>query len=112
MISNKLIAAKHIYEDPANNDGYRVLVNRIWPWGVSKEDAKLDDWPREIAPSDDLRRWFDHDPRTNSVDLKSALKKSAKITKINSMSWLKSQPKRKWRYSTAPRMRSTSKRLF
>ena len=62
MISNKLIAAKHIYEDPANNDGYRVLVNRIWPWGVSKDDAKLDDWLKKIAPSDELRKWFDHDP--------------------------------------------------
>lgn len=61
-MSKKPIAIKRIYEDPANNDGYRVLVDRIWPRGVSKEDAKLDEWPKEIAPTDDLRKWFDHDP--------------------------------------------------
>ena len=61
-MSNKPIATKRIYEDPANNDGYRVLVDRIWPRGVSKEDARLDDWLKEVAPTDDLRKWFDHDP--------------------------------------------------
>lgn len=54
------IAVKRIYEDPAPDDGTRVLVDRIWPRGVSKEDARLDRWLREVAPSDDLRRWFDH----------------------------------------------------
>src|SRR5699024_8236365 len=61
-MSNKPIAIKRIYEDPANNDGYRVLVDRIWPRGVSKEEAGLDDWVKEIAPTDELRKWFDHDP--------------------------------------------------
>ena len=61
-MSTKPIQTKRIYEDPASNDGYRVLVDRIWPRGVSKEDAKLDDWLKEIAPSDELRKWFDHDP--------------------------------------------------
>jgi len=56
------IATKRIYEDASNNDGYRVLVDRIWPRGVSKDDAKLDDWLKKIAPSDELRKWFDHDP--------------------------------------------------
>lgn len=58
----KTIRIKRIYEDPSKNDGHRILVDRIWPRGVSKEDAQLDDWPKDIAPSDELRKWFDHDP--------------------------------------------------
>lgn len=56
------IQIKRIYEDPTNNDGYRVLVDRLWPRGVSKEDAQLDDWMKKITPSTELRKWFDHDP--------------------------------------------------
>lgn len=51
---------KRIYEKSAENDGYRVLVDRIWPRGVSKEKANLDDWKKELAPSNELRKWFDH----------------------------------------------------
>ncbi|HET8736520.1 MAG TPA: DUF488 domain-containing protein [Pricia sp.] len=58
----KAIKIKRIYEDPSDDDSYRILVDRVWPRGVSKEDAKLDDWKKEIAPSDELRKWFDHDP--------------------------------------------------
>tara|TARA_R100001369_G_C3314735_1_gene167897 strand:+ start:133 stop:483 length:351 start_codon:yes stop_codon:yes gene_type:complete len=54
------IQVKRIYEDAANRDGHRVLVDRVWPRGVSKEDAHLDDWNKDIAPSTDLRKWFDH----------------------------------------------------
>ncbi len=54
---------RRVYEPPSRNDGYRVLVDRLWPRGVSKADARLDDWVREVAPSDELRRWFGHDPR-------------------------------------------------
>jgi uncharacterized protein YeaO (DUF488 family) len=53
---------KRIYEEPAASDGYRVLVDRLWPRGVSKERAALDDWAKEVAPSAELRTWFDHDP--------------------------------------------------
>jgi uncharacterized protein YeaO (DUF488 family) len=60
-MSNKPIQKKRIYEDAANNDGYRVLVDRIWPRGISKEKAKLDEWMKEIAPSTELRKWFGHD---------------------------------------------------
>lgn len=60
-MSKKPIHIKRIYEDPANNDGYRVLIDRIWPRGVSKEKANLDEWMKEIAPSTDLRKWFSHD---------------------------------------------------
>lgn len=56
------IKIKRIYEDPSNDDGYRVLVDRLWPRGVSKEKAHLDEWEKEIAPSPELRKWFDHIP--------------------------------------------------
>jgi uncharacterized protein YeaO (DUF488 family) len=59
----KKILTKRIYEVAAENDGYRVLVDRLWPRGVSKEEAHLDDWIKEVAPTDELRKWFDHDPK-------------------------------------------------
>lgn len=54
------IKIKRIYDEPSDDDGYRILVDRLWPRGVSKDDAKLDDWEKEIAPSSELRKWFDH----------------------------------------------------
>lgn len=56
------LRVKRIYEPPDSADGYRVLVDRIWPRGVSKQQANLDDWLRDIAPSSELRRWFNHRP--------------------------------------------------
>jgi uncharacterized protein YeaO (DUF488 family) len=53
---------KRIYDAPADNDGYRVLVDRLWPRGVSKEKAALDLWLKDIAPSPELRTWFGHKP--------------------------------------------------
>lgn len=53
---------KRVYEDANESDGYRVLVDRLWPRGVSKERAQLDEWAKAIAPSTDLRKWFNHDP--------------------------------------------------
>lgn len=53
---------KRAYDTAFPDDGTRVLVDRFWPRGVSKEDAALDDWLKEVAPSDELRKWFDHDP--------------------------------------------------
>ncbi|MFD2189261.1 DUF488 domain-containing protein [Pistricoccus aurantiacus] len=57
------IQLKRAYDDPQKNDGYRVLVDGMWPRGIAKEDAKLDDWLKDIAPSKELRQWFDHDPK-------------------------------------------------
>lgn len=57
-----MIRLKRAYDDPAEADGFRVLVDRLWPRGVSKGAAALDRWMKEVAPSDELRRWFDHDP--------------------------------------------------
>lgn len=55
------IKLKRIYEEPARNDGTRILVDRLWPRGISKEKAKLDHWLKEIGPSDDLRNDFHHE---------------------------------------------------
>lgn len=56
------IRLKRAYDEPAQNDGRRVLIDRIWPRGVKKEQLALDDWCKEVAPSTELRQWFDHDP--------------------------------------------------
>jgi uncharacterized protein YeaO (DUF488 family) len=56
------VRAKRIYDPVEEADGYRVLIDHVWPRGVSRERAKLDEWARELAPSDELRRWFDHVP--------------------------------------------------
>jgi uncharacterized protein YeaO (DUF488 family) len=56
------VVLKRAYEAASASDGYRVLVDRIWPRGVTREDAKLDEWARDLAPSTELRRWFAHDP--------------------------------------------------
>jgi len=54
---------KRVYEETSKTDGYRILVDRIWPRGIKKSEAKIDLWLKEIAPSNELRKWFDHDPR-------------------------------------------------
>lgn len=56
------IRIKRAYDPPESDDGYRVLIDRLWPRGVSRERADLDEWERELAPSNELRRWFGHDP--------------------------------------------------
>jgi len=56
------IKLKRIYDDPADDDGARFLIDRLWPRGVSKEDAQLDGWFKEVTPTSDLRKWFGHDP--------------------------------------------------
>jgi uncharacterized protein YeaO (DUF488 family) len=56
------VRLKRAYDPAEPDDGYRVLVDRLWPRGVSKERARLDEWARELAPSVELRTWFGHDP--------------------------------------------------
>jgi len=57
-----MIQCKRVYDEASPEDGTRVLVDRLWPRGVSKEEASLDDWIKDVAPSNDLRKWYDHDP--------------------------------------------------
>ncbi|MFO0971369.1 MAG: DUF488 domain-containing protein [Candidatus Saccharimonadales bacterium] len=56
------LRVKRVYDEPSSADGYRVLVDRLWPRGVSKERAQLDAWNKDLAPSAKLRKWFNHDP--------------------------------------------------
>jgi len=56
------VKVKRIYEPTSPDDGYRVLVDRLWPRGVAKARADIDVWMKEVAPSDELRRWFGHEP--------------------------------------------------
>jgi uncharacterized protein YeaO (DUF488 family) len=58
-----MLRTKRVYDRPARGDGYRVLVDRLWPRGLSKEEARVDIWLKDIAPSGELRKWFGHDPQ-------------------------------------------------
>jgi uncharacterized protein YeaO (DUF488 family) len=57
------IRIKRVYDQASEEDGFRILVDRLWPRGMSKDKAKVDLWLKEVAPSDDLRKWFSHDPK-------------------------------------------------
>jgi uncharacterized protein YeaO (DUF488 family) len=57
-----MLQIKRVYEERSDSDGRRILVDRLWPRGVSRERAGIDGWMKELAPSDELRRWFGHDP--------------------------------------------------
>ncbi len=64
MTPQKLsVALKRAYDEPAPSDGTRVLVERLWPRGISKERAHIDMWLKDVAPSTELRKWFNHDPQ-------------------------------------------------
>ncbi|MEC3608734.1 DUF488 family protein [Bacillus glycinifermentans] len=56
------IVLQRIYNEHPRLEGRRILIDRVWPRGISKEDARLDEWMKEIAPSPSLRKWFQHDP--------------------------------------------------
>jgi uncharacterized protein YeaO (DUF488 family) len=56
------ILLKRVYEKSSPEDGKRILVERLWPRGLRKEEAKIDEWLRDLAPSSELRKWFGHDP--------------------------------------------------
>ncbi len=89
MATQKLsVALKRAYEEPAASDGTRVLVERLWPRGISKEHAHIDLWLKDVAPSTGLRKWFNHDPqkfqefrRRYETELKSEAAQEA-LTKL------------------------------
>ncbi|WP_068249818.1 DUF488 domain-containing protein [Janibacter corallicola] len=62
MATTTQVHIRSVRDEPADGDGFRVLVDRIWPRGVSKEAAALDEWLKDVGPSNDLRQWFGHDP--------------------------------------------------
>lgn len=77
-----MVSIKRIYDPPSPGDGKRVLVDRLWPRGIKKDDVKIDEWLKDIAPSDALRKWFGHDPAKWSVfkeKYKNELKKKTEI---------------------------------
>ncbi|MGC8707686.1 MAG: DUF488 domain-containing protein [Athalassotoga sp.] len=59
----KIIKLKRVYDEPEMDDGKRFLVERLWPRGIKRESIKIDGWLKEIAPSTELRRWFNHEPQ-------------------------------------------------
>jgi len=80
-----MVRIKRIYDNPVSSDGYRVLVDRLWPRGVSKEKAKLDLWLKEVAPSQELREWFNHDPekfKEFAVRYKAELDKNPAVDEL------------------------------
>ena len=83
-----MIQIKRIYDAPSADDGHRVLVDRIWPRGVTKEAAKLDDWMKDMTPSPELRVWFGHDPerwREFKFQYLAELKGTAQIACIDEL---------------------------
>lgn len=56
------IHVKRAYDAPAKRDGCRILVDRMWPWGISKKELQIDEWIKDLAPTTELRQWFGHDP--------------------------------------------------
>ncbi|MEJ8305202.1 DUF488 domain-containing protein [Saccharibacillus sacchari] len=60
--ADKRLQIKRVYDTPAQEDGFRVLVDRLWPRGLSRERVKFDEWMRELSPTPSLRRWFSHTP--------------------------------------------------
>src|SRR5258708_39765760 len=73
-VTTKPVTVKRVYEQPARSDGMRVLVDRLWPRGLSKDRAAVDQWLRDLAPSDALRRWFHACPEAWLVFRKRYLK--------------------------------------
>ena len=84
-----MIKIKRIYDEPSKDDGYRILVDRLWPRGVSKSRAKVDLWLKEVTPTDKLRKWYSHEPekwlefqRMYKNELKDSLDSLDKIKQI------------------------------
>lgn len=62
MPREREVRVRRIYDEPAPDDGVRVLVDRVWPRGLSKDRARIDEWCKQVAPSTELRKWYAHDP--------------------------------------------------
>jgi uncharacterized protein YeaO (DUF488 family) len=75
-----MIKIKRTYDLPSSDDGKRILVDRLWPRGLKKDEARIDEWLKEIAPSDELRKWFSHDP-SKWQEFKNRYKKDLKLPK-------------------------------
>jgi|ERR1700761_129723 len=79
------IQIKRIYDPHTPSDGYRILIDRLWPRGIRKEDAHIDLWLKEIAPDNELRKWFDHDPakwKTFQEKYRAAIHKNPALAQL------------------------------
>ena len=86
LITARDLRIKRIYDAAARSDGFRVLVDRLWPRGISKRRAKLTDWMPDLAPSTELRKWFGHDPeRWNDFRQQYRAELAQKPSLINSV---------------------------
>ena len=79
------VRIKRAYDPAEPSDGYRVLIDRLWPRGVSRERAQLDEWARDLEPSDGLRKWFNHDPK-RFAEFRERYRGSCGITSTESTS--------------------------
>jgi uncharacterized protein YeaO (DUF488 family) len=101
------IKTKRVYEQPDKEDGRRILVDRIWPRGISKDRARLSDWRRDLAPSNELRRWFGHEPHRweeFKERYRAELEVAGKTGDLRDIA----PGRRTSRSSSAPRTRSTT----
>jgi uncharacterized protein YeaO (DUF488 family) len=73
-----MIQLKRVYQEPGPRDGMRILVDRLWPRGVKKEAARIQEWRKDLAPSDSLRRWFKHDPE-NGLSFVSGIERNSAV---------------------------------
>jgi uncharacterized protein YeaO (DUF488 family) len=89
MQRHQPVAIKRVYEAPAQDDGERVLVDRLWPRGVSKEKASLTRWLKDIAPSPALRAWFAHDPAKYEEFRRRYLAELAEEPGKSALAWLR-----------------------
>ncbi len=86
MPSRFRIRIRRIYEAPGTEEGYRVLVDRVWPRGLSKEKAAIDSWEKDLAPSTELRKWFGHEPsRWNEFALRYRSELAAKTERLHEL---------------------------
>jgi uncharacterized protein YeaO (DUF488 family) len=83
-----MIKIKRIYEPPSPGDGYRILVDRLWPRGMKKEAANINEWMKEIAPSTELRKWYNHEPekwKSFLLKYKKELDHSSSLEELTSL---------------------------
>ncbi|GDY32978.1 DUF488 domain-containing protein [Gandjariella thermophila] len=86
------VRLRRVYDEPSPEDGTRVLVDRVWPRGLSKESARVDEWARDVAPSTELRKWYGHDParftefRRRYEDELGAPERSAALDRLRELS--------------------------
>lgn len=76
-----MLKIKRVYDPPSEGDGRRILVDRLWPRGMKKEEARIDEWLKEISPSNELRKWFGHDP-ANWLEFKKRYRKELEDKKV------------------------------